>query len=286
MKIAISGSNGFLGTKLKNFFLHSGHSLVILKREPNGDYFFSEKDFEGVDAVINLAGESIFSLWTENKKKKIKDSRIKTTQSLAHTLNKLSIPPKVIINASAIGYYGNSREKTFDELSPKGEGFLADVVEEWENALQVPHARTIFARFGIILSPEGGALKSMLLPFKMGLGGNIGNGEQFMSWITMEDTIGAIHHLLTHEEIEGAVNVVSPHPVRNREFTKTLGKVLNRPTFLTLPELLIRGVFGEMGEEVLLSSTRALPKRLMDTGYPFLYPELEKALLNELKAEG
>lgn len=255
-----------------------GNSIVILKRNPNGDYFFSEKDFEEVDAVINLAGESIFSLWTDKKKKKIKDSRIKTTRALSIALNKLSQPPKCVINASAIGYYGNGRDKTFDENSQKGEGFLADVVEEWEQELQIQHIRTVFARFGVILSPDGGALKSMLWQYKLGLGGYIGNGEQFMSWIAMEDAIGAIHHLLTHEEIAGSVNIVSPHPVRNSEFTKILGKVLNKPTFLRMPEFLIRSVLGEMGEEVLLSSIRAVPKKLMETGYPFLYPELEKAL--------
>lgn len=283
MRIAISGSSGFVGTKLKTFFLHSGHSLVILKRNPSGEYVFSEKDFEGVDAVINLAGESIFSLWTEKKKRKIKDSRIKTTRSLALALNKLVNPPKVVINASAIGYYGNGREKSFDETSPKGAGFLAEVVDEWEKALQVSNIRTVFARFGVILSANGGALKTMLWPFKMGLGGKIGTGEQFMSWIAIEDVIGVIHHLLTHEEITGVVNVVSPHPVRNSEFTKILGKVLNRPTLLPMPEALIRLILGEMGEDLLLSSTRVLPKRLLETGYPFLYPELEKALIKEIK---
>lgn len=272
------GSSGFVGTKLKTFFLHSGHSLVILKRNSEGKYTFTPADFEGIDVVINLAGASIFSYWTERRKKQIKESRVKTTQELSRTLQQLHQPPKVVINASAIGYYGNGREKTFDETSHKGEGFLAEVVEEWEHALQTPQIRTVFARFGVILSPEGGALKTMLLPFKMGLGGIIGNGEQFMSWIALEDVVGAIHHLITHEEISGAVNLVAPHPVRNYEFTKTLGRVLNRPTIFPMPEFVVRLLLGQMGEEVLLSSTRVSPKRLIDTGYPFLNPELEKAL--------
>lgn len=281
MKIALIGSGGFVGGHLKKFFLLSGHSLSLPKRNQEGVYHFSPGDFEGVEAVINLAGESIFSPWTESKKRKILESRIGTTQDLASALAKLSQPPKVVINASAIGYYGNGHEKTLDESSPKGDGFLADVVEEWENALKGLPIRTVFARFGIILSRDGGALKTMLLPFKLGLGGKIGSGEQFMSWIGMEDVVGVMHHLLT-EEIQGPVNVVAPHSVRNSEFTKTLGKVLHRPTFFSIPEKVIRGFLGQMGDELLLSSTRVEPRRLLETGYPFLYPDLEKVLFNAL----
>jgi uncharacterized protein (TIGR01777 family) len=282
MSVAIIGSSGLVGEALQEFFRKLNQKVVLLKRESTGEYAFHPSDFSGVETVINLAGSSISSRWTKQVKQEIKDSRIKTTKALSEVLQKLQAPPKVVINASAIGYYGDGKDKTLTESSPQGEGFLSQVVEEWEKALQIPRVRTVFARFGVILSPKGGALKKMLPPFKMGLGGPIGSGKQFMSWIAIEDVVGAIHHMMFHDELKGAVNVVAPHPVRNEEFTQVLGKVLHRPAVLPLPEFAVRMLFGEMGDALLLSSTRVEPKRLLETGYPFIYPELEQALAAEI----
>jgi uncharacterized protein (TIGR01777 family) len=282
MRIAITGASGLIGTAIRDFFVRLNYEVVILKRKPSGNYEFHPSDFDQVKAVINLAGESVFKRWTNGNKKKIKDSRILTSKALSETLSKLTNPPEVVVNASAIGYYGNGKEKTFNEESAPGHDFLAEVVTEWEKALNIPKVRTVFARFGVVLSHKGGALKTMLLPFKLGLGGRIGSGKQFMSWIDLDDVVGAIHHIVNDITISGPVNVVSPHPIRNEEFTKELGKVLNRPTVLPMPEFAIRLLLGEMGEDLLLSSARVEPKVLLETGYPFLFSNLASALKKEV----
>lgn len=282
MKIALSGSNGFVGTALKEFFLKNNHEVVLLKRKKDGDYRFSPSDFEGVDAVINLAGASVSKKWTEDYKKQIIRSRINTTKELSSVLNSLKTPVKTVINASAIGFYGGDSEKIADETSPAGNDFLSRVVSEWEQSLNVPGSRTVFARFGIILSPQGGALKKMLVPFKLGLGGKLGSGNQYMSWVALEDAIGAINHILADSSIHGPVNIVSPYPVTNAVFTKTLGNALNRPTFLPVPAIAIKLIFGQMGEELLLSGARAVPEVLLKTGYPFIYSTLETALKSQI----
>lgn len=282
MRIALIGAGGLVGQALSEFFIPLGHEFVIFKRDKKGVYQFSPSDFDGVQAVINLAGETVSQRWTEKKKEEILSSRVNTTKSLAHALSQMKEPPEVIINASAIGYYGDRKDQIVDESSGPGTGFLSQVVIEWEKAMQVPHTRIVFARIGVILSAKGGALKKMLLPFKLGLGGQLGDGKQMMSWIAIEDVVRAIQHILKDRSISGPVNLVSPNPVHNKNFTKTLGKVLHRPTFFTVPAFAVRAIFGEMGEGLLLSSTCVNPKVLLDTGYKFSYPFLEQALNHEV----
>jgi uncharacterized protein (TIGR01777 family) len=237
---------------------------------------------EGLDAVVHLAGDNIASgRWTAAKKTSIRNSRVQGTTVLCEALAQLVTPPTVLLSASAIGYYGVRGETILREESPPGTGFLAEVCQVWE-AATAPAAqrgiRVVHLRFGMVLSPAGGALAKMLTPFRLGLGGVIGTGKQYMSWIALDDVLGAIHHALHTETLQGPVNVVAPSAVTNREFTTTLGKVLRRPTWLPLPAFAVRLMFGEMGDALLLASTRVTPARLMASGYTFQYPELEKAL--------
>lgn len=293
MKILIAGASGLVGTSLIPFLRKSGHEVKKLVRKekdlaPDELSWNPDKEIttdfekEHFDAIINLAGENISSgRWTEKKKKNILDSRIKATRTLKNAIMAMKQPPKVFINASAVGYYGSRGDTMLTEESPNGTGFLAHVCEEWENAakpLELKNVRLISTRFGIILSGKGGALAKMLIPFKLGLGGVIGSGQQYMSWITLDEVLGIIYHVLRTESLNGPVNVVSPHPVTNDTFTKTLGKVLSRPTWMRLPVALVRLVFGEMADEMLLSSQRVSCKKLSDSGYQFCMPELEMAL--------
>lgn len=283
MKIAIAGASGLIGSSLIPFFHAEGHEVIPLKRNAAGDY---ELPFEGVDLVINLAGETVSQRWSERSKKEILSSRVNTTRALVKQAVEAQHPPKVFLNASAIGYYGNRDEQTVDESSTRGSGFLADVSESWEQELQPldrAKIRRASLRFGIVLSTKGGALAKMLTPFKLGLGGRIGNGKQFMSWIALDDVLGAIHHVWMNETLSGPINFVSPFPVRNEEFTETLAQVLQRPAFLPMPEFAVKLLFGEMGQELLLSGAKVEPKKLLGSGYPFLYPKLEQALKNLLK---
>jgi uncharacterized protein (TIGR01777 family) len=237
---------------------------------------------EDMDAVVHLAGENIASgRWTAERKRRIRDSRVRGTRLLADSLARLKEPPKVLVCASAIGYYGNRPEETVNEDSSSGSGFLPEVCREWEKATKPAEEsgiRVVGTRFGIVLSPSGGALAKMLLPFRLGAGGKIGSGQQYMSWISLDDAIGAIDHALVTESLAGAVNVVAPRPVTNSEFTKTLGQVLRRPTLFPMPAIAARLLLGEMAEELLLASIRVEPARLLATGYKFRHPDLEGAL--------
>lgn len=278
MKIGVMGSSGLIGTALIPFLAHPGHQIIRLKRDIACD------DLEGMDAIINLSGAPISCRWTASNKEKIVASRVETTKNLFSAIRRMKNPPRIVINASAIGYYGNTGEMTLDEKSGPGSNFLAEVVQSWENACIAPDAvRVVFARFGMVLSQKGGALASMLTPFKLCLGGPIGDGKQFMSWIAIEDVIGALYHILNDNTITGPVNVVSPNPVRNEEFTKELGAALKRPTPFRIPAFMVKGLFGQMGEELLLSSTKVEPKRLLETGYPFLFPRLKDAFKRQLQ---
>lgn len=283
MRVAIAGASGLIGSSLIQFFHAEGHEVIPLKRNSSGLY---EIPFEGADLVINLAGESVSQRWSTSVKKEIMDSRIETTKSLVKQALEAKNPPKVFLNASAIGFYGNREEQTVDETSVHGSGFLAEVAEAWEEALRpldrskIRHASL---RFGIVLSTKGGALAKMLTPFKLGLGGKIGTGKQFMSWISLDDVLGAIHHVWMNESLKGPINMVSPFPVRNDEFTKTLAATLQRPAIFPMPAFAVKLLFGEMGEELLLSGAKVEPKKLLGSGYPFLYPKLEQALKNLLK---
>jgi len=292
MKILIAGATGMVGSALIPHLSENGHSVVKLVRKKseaeNEIEWDSEHDTlnpascEGFDYVINLAGENISSgRWTETIKKKIKESRIKSTRLIVDTLAKVDKKPKGLINASAVGYYGNREDQILRETDGSGDGFLAEVCREWESEAARAEKlgiRVVCTRFGMILSQNGGALKKMLAPFKLGLGGVVGSGRQYMSWIAIDDVIAILALAMQTEGLKGAVNVASPSPVQNREFTKVLGKVLNRPTFLPLPAFAARLAFGEMADELLLASTRVVPEKLTQHGYQFLYPHLEQAL--------
>jgi uncharacterized protein (TIGR01777 family) len=240
----------------------------------------------GFDAVIHLAGESIFGRWTAAKKRKIRDSRVGGTFNLAQALARAEEKPNVFVCGSAIGYYGNRGDEALSEESAPGAGFLAQVCQEWEEATTPAvqaDIRTAHLRTGIVLSPKGGALKAMLVPFKLGLGGRTGDGRQWMSWIDVRDMVGAIHHILKNDLLQGAVNMVAPKPVRNAEFATTLASVLSRPAIFPMPAFAAKLVFGEMGEELLLGSQKVEPGKLISSGYPFRYRELRASLEALLK---
>jgi uncharacterized protein (TIGR01777 family) len=296
MNILVTGSTGLIGSALVPFLTTGGHGVTRLTRSKPGSkpklgeahaYWnpnarkIDISSLEGHDAVVHLAGENIAGIWTKEKKNKIRKSRVNGTRFLSKSLAEIEKPPRVLVCASAIGYYGNRGDEILREESAPGTGFLAEVSREWEAAAEPAiqkGIRVVHLRFGIVLSPKGGALKTMLLPFRMGVGGRMGSGKQYWSWVAIDDAIGAIYHAIIKTEIQGPVNVVSPNPVTNREFTETLGRVLGRPTLLHVPEFAIRLLLGEMADEMLLASTRAKPEKLLATGYVFRYPELESAL--------
>ncbi len=297
MEIAISGASGFLGSKLVPYLMEAGHKVKRLVRKKQGiseheipwnpyKEFIERQALEGVDALIHLSGERIDGRWTKEKKQRIRDSRVLTTQFLCKTLLELQNPPATWICASAIGIYGNRGNAWLTEESPPGEGFLADVCKDWE-AATLPATkkgiRVVNLRIGVVLSPDGGALAKMLLPFKMGLGGVIGSGDQYWSWIAMDDLLAIFLFTLTHETLQGPVNAVAPNPVTNREFTRLLGRVLHRPTLLPLPAFMARLILGEMGEVLLMSSARVKPEKLLESDFTFHFPELELALRHLLK---
>lgn len=277
MKILLTGATGLIGTALRNAFERGGDSVVAIPRAYGGDF-----DFSGADAVIHLAGESIANgRWTAEKKQRIEESRVGGTSRISERIVAAKNKPKVFISASAIGYYGNRGDEALTEKSPVGSGFLSAVCQKWENATACAieaGIRTVHLRTGIVLSSAGGALKKMLPPFKLGAGGIMGNGDQFMSWISISDVVGIIRFLIVNDQLSGPVNVVSPNPLTNREFTKTLGTVLHRPTVMPLPAMAARFLFGETADALLLSSTRVLPEKLLAGGYVFRHPFLKPAL--------
>lgn len=292
MKVLISGSHGLVGTALVQSLEAAGHEIHRLVRHyPNSPseiewspdrYSIALARLEGFDAVINLAGESIAEgRWTDDKKRRIRESRVKGTKLLGDALANLTQQPKTFICASAIGYYGNRGDELLTEASKPGDDFLSQVCVEWENATALATEkgiRVVNTRFGIILDSNGGALKKMLPPFRMGVGGKIGSGKQWMSWIALADVIGALNFALVNDSLRGPVNFVAPNPVTNAEFSKTLGRVLSRPTLFPIPAFGVRLLFGEMGEALLLGSQRVEPERLKATGYQFRYSQLEAAL--------
>ncbi len=294
MKALITGANGLIGTELQKALKEKGWELLLASRsEPKDERHikwtveegFRDEDLErleGLDAVIHLAGENVAGLrWTDEKKKAIRDSRVLGTRTLIDAFTKLKNRPKTFLAGSAIGFYGNRGDDEMTEASPAGDGFLPKVCRDWEAESRRAEdlgIRTVLLRTGIVLSKDGGALGTMLLPFKMGVGGVVGSGKQWMSWISLEDQIRAMLFVLENETIRGAVNLTSPNPVTNEQFTKTLGEVLYRPTFLPLPEFAVGMIFGEMGDALLLDSTKVQPKRLEDAGFEFKFPELKPAI--------
>ncbi len=298
MKILVVGATGLVGSSLVPMLTTGGHTVVRLSRgrqkpgdpptltwDPQAGQIPAEQ-LEGFDAVIHLAGEGVAAhSWTPAQKARIKESRVKGTSLLARTLAGLKHKPASFCCASAIGFYGTRGDEVCTEKSAPGNDFLADVCQAWEDASRPAYdagIRSVNMRIGVVLTPAGGALKKMLTPFKMGVGGVLGNGRQYMSCITIDDVVGGIHHCLTHAELTGPVNLVAPTAVTNREFTKTLGRVLHRPTIFPAPAFMLRLMLGEMADGLLLSSTRVRPDRLLDTGYQFRFPELEGGLKHVL----
>jgi len=298
MKLLVSGSHGLVGKALSKSLTKDGHEIINLVRRdrvygkpeiewhPNKGVL-DPAQIEGFDAVVHLAGESIASgRWTDEKKRRIRESRVQGTTLLSETLAGLSSPPTRFISASAIGYYGSRGDEVLTEETGGGTDFLSDVCAEWEKATEPAAEKgisTCTARFGIILDKEGGALEKMLTPFRLGLGGKVGDGKQWMSWISMDDHVNAVNFVIENDNIRGAVNSVSPHPVTNEDFTKRMGEVLYRPTFIPLPEFAVSMLMGEMGDELLLTSTKVIPKRLDDAGFEFTYPDLKTALEHALE---
>jgi uncharacterized protein (TIGR01777 family) len=298
MKMLVSGSHGLVGRALVRALIDDGHEVVRLVRHdrtlgtfeiewhPNQGRVDAQQ-LEGFDAVVHLAGESIASgRWSDEKKRAIRDSRVKGTALLSETFAQLSQPPSVFVCASAIGYYGNRGDELLTETSGPGNDFLASVCVEWEAATRPAvekGIRTVKTRFGIILDGNGGALAKMLTPFRMGIGGRVGDGKQWMSWITLEDVVAGLKFMLLDPAARGPVNFVAPKPVTNAEFTRTLGRVLARPTFFPVPAFGVRLAFGEMADALLLSSQRVEPVVLEEKGFPFYWPTLEPALWNLLR---
>ena len=296
MKILISGSHGLVGTALIKSLASESHEILRLVRyapssvqeiEWSPDrYSIALARLEGFDAVVHLAGESIAEgRWIDEKKKRIRESRVKGTRLLGDALANLSNPPKTFVCASAIGYYGDRGDELLTEASAAGNDFLSGVCVEWEKATALAvekGIRVVNCRFGIILDANGGALKKMLPPFRMGVGGKIGSGQQWMSWIALDDVVRGIKFALANDSIRGPVNFVAPAPVTNARFTKTLGKVLSRPTLFPIPAFGVRMLFGEMADALLLSSQRVAPAVLQTSNFLFQYSQLEAALRHVL----
>lgn len=297
MKVLISGSTGLVGSALAHALTNEGHETARLVRQSiasssteiawnPADGTIDGKAIEGCDAVVHLAGANIASgRWTRRRKAIIRDSRVLGTRLLCETLAKLHRPPAVLVCASAIGYYGARGDEALDEDRGAGSGFLAELCRDWESATEPARAaaiRVVNLRMGMILTGAGGALAAMMLPFKLGLGGVVGSGRQYWSWVAIDDVVGAIQRALTTTELSGPVNCVAPTAVTNRDFTKTLGKFLRRPTLLPMPAFAARILFGGMADGLLLASARVVPKRLLESGYEFRYPDLDETLKHVL----
>ncbi|SDP02614.1 TIGR01777 family oxidoreductase [Desulforhopalus singaporensis] len=289
MKTLITGCSGLVGSAVVEELFAKGYSLHCLKRssDSRAEQFWDTAKLPVAgenmcDSVVHLAGENVASgRWSSQKKKRILDSRVEGTRALVDYIATLEQKPKVFLCASAVGIYGNRGEERMDEKSSPGEGFLADVCCQWEQQtarLSRMGVRTVNLRFGMILSPQGGALHKMIPPFKLGLGGVIGTGRQIVPWISIRDVVEIIDFIVTQENLSGPVNVVSPNHTTNRELTKLLGKSLGVPTLLKMPAFAARAVFGQMADEMLLSSCRAVPSRLTEAGYQFRDPVLEPLL--------
>jgi len=295
MRIAVTGASGLVGSALVPALRAGGHEVLRLVRreERGGDEVrwnpatrtVEAARLEGLDAVVHLSGENIADgRWTDAKKARLRSSRVGSTRFLSETLAGLARKPSVLVSASAVGYYGDRGDAWLAENALPATDFFGQLSVEWEAAAaHAAHAgiRVVHPRTGIVLSPAGGALAKMLLPFKLGMGGVVGSGRQYFSWIALDDVVGVIHHLLARSDLSGAVNASAPEPVTNAELTKTLGRVLGRPTFVPVPAVALRIAFGEVAD-ALLASTRMRPERLLETGYRFRFPELEGALRHVL----
>ena len=297
MRVLVTGSSGLIGRELVAELGRQGHAVTRLVRRPTtgtgeatwdpGAGTIDAAKLEGADAAVHLAGAGIGDhKWSDDHKRAVLDSRVQGTGLLARTLATLDQPPKVFASGSAVGYYGYQSDRPMTESSPKGAGFLADVVSAWEEAAAPASEagiRTVRLRSGVVLTAKGGALKKQLLPFKLGVGGRLGTGQQWLSWISLDDEVAAIIHLLTAESANGPVNVTSPQPVTNATFTATLARVLKRPAFMPVPTPALHALFGkEMTKEMLLGGQKVLPEKLEGSGYTFAHPGLEQALRHTL----
>ena len=301
MKVLVTGSTGLVGTALVNELARDGHTVCRLIRPSSTVVGGAKQGFDvawspstgelggagvGADAVVNLAGASIAGgRWTKARKELLRTSRIDTTRALVGALAKMNARPRVLVSASAIGIYGDRRDELLTEDSKPGSDFLAGLARDWEAEALKAEAlgiRVVLARFGIILAQQGGALAKMLLPFKLGVGGSLGSGKQWMSWITLEDVVAIIRLTIENGAVRGAMNVVAPQPVQNGEFTKVLAKVLRRPGLFPAPALALRLALGEMADALLLSSQRVTTQKLQQLGYRFRFPELPSALQSVL----
>ena len=304
LKIAITGSTGLLGEALVAFLTTGGHRVLRLVRSRTAVAHYADREdedaaywnpergeidaaaLEGVDAVLHLAGESVFSLrWSEAKKRRILESRTRGTRLLSETLSALDRPPPTFISASASGYYGDRGSEVVTEADGAGEGFLADVCRAWEAATEPATAagiRTVALRIGVVLTPAGGALGFALPAFLAGLGGTVGDGTSYFPWVALDDVLYAALHILATPSLDGPVNLSAPHPVPQRTFVETLGRVVRRPTVWRVPERVVRRVTGEAADEMALKSIRMVPERLLESGLRFAYPEIEPALRHVL----
>ncbi len=295
MNILISGSSGLVGNHVMRLLRASGHNITrLVRRAPRShdERFWDPENgsldpavLEGIHGVVNLAGDNIGKgRWNDAKKKLILDSRVQTAGLLADTIAKSPVKPEVFVSASAIGVYGDRGSEALSESSAPGEGFLVDVCRQWEAAALRAGIRTVLLRFGMILAREDGALAKMVTPFKLGVGGNMGNGQQYWSWVTVDDAARMILFALKTHELSGPVNAVAPQPVTNADFTRTMGTVLHRPTRFPMPAFAARMALGEMADALILSSARVVPSRLQAAGYEFLHPDLKGALEAVLRA--
>jgi uncharacterized protein len=298
MKILVTGSSGLIGSALVPHLTGQGHRVVRLMRrvaargedvavwDPDTDKLETSA-LEGNEAVVHLAGENIgASRWTDKRKERMRSSRVSGTRLLSESLAQLAAAPHVLVSASAVGFYGSRGDEALTEDSPAGLGFLSQVCQEWESATEPARQkgiRVVNLRIGMVLSAKGGALPEMLPPFRAGVGGKLGDGRQFVSWIAIDDLTRAISHAITTVSLSGPVNAVSPAPVRNVEMTKALGKVLRRPTFLSMPAAFARLIFGEMADALLLTGQCVIPRRLLASGFTFQFPDFETSLRHLLK---
>jgi len=292
MHTLITGASGFVGSALKSFLEAQGHTVTVLRRirrgqSPQPPCWDPDRQFidlgpgPGPEAVVHLAGESIAGRWSSEKKRRIRDSRVQGTRLLCGALTRLPRVPQVLVCASATGFYGDRGATWLDEQSSAGTGFLAQVCQEWEAATTTAAqagVRVVRLRLGLVLSLHGGALARMLPAFRVGLGGRIGSGQQFWSWIALDDLLRAVLHVLNRADLSGPANAVAPEPVTQAQFAAALGRALHRPTVLAMPAWLVRALLGEMAQATLLASARVRPTRLLDTGFSFAYPKLELAL--------
>jgi len=300
VNVLIAGGTGFIGQALSRHLLGRGHRVSVLSRRPSAPDAFpavfhwdpergelDPRALPGIEAVVNLAGENLASgRWTRERKRRLVESRVAPTRFLVRKMSEREPRPGTLVSASAVGIYGNRGEEVLVETSAPGEGILAELCRAWEAetlAAREAGIRTVVLRFGAVLDSRGGVLAKLVPVFRLGIGGTLGSGKHWMSWIALADVMQAIELALTNERLEGPVNAVAPLPVRNRELTRALGRILNRPALLPVPAPVLRLMFGEMADEALLSSTRAVPERLAALGYRFLYPELLPALRAAIK---